>query len=199
MNDDSTTKPLLPRDIPLLDPAPLMDCFGRVEREAAAAYLVLGCRASNTWDAIPPKAVGAEILKYVGEKGYTWLNNPFYNPHFPELIEHGYAEYAGEDEGQGKPVRFTAKGFQALGVATPQTKVQGGMTTITEYIEEYAFDIEDDDEVTVEVDLGLLKRWAEDMEKTRESYRDLERLSEAAIGKLNREIKELRERLAEEA
>ena len=106
-----------PSDIKLSGPVALAGCFGRVEREQAAAMMVSTLAfLEDEWRPVWPKEIGAWMTSAMEGKLPDWMNvGPFFNPSIDELIEHGYARWVGPDEdGRKRPVEFTEKGLQRL-------------------------------------------------------------------------------------
>lgn len=92
---------------------PFVGTFGRVEREAAAAYLVLACQDRNTWDPVLPIEVGEAAKRH--KDRLIWLQNSFYLPDIRDLVEKGFAECVGPDEeGWKRPIRFTSLGLERI-------------------------------------------------------------------------------------
>lgn len=105
-----------PSQLVVCDPVPFVDTFGRVERECAAAIMVMAMRErDDTWEVIYPRDCAEPLKKFVEEKGYAWISNPFYRPDFPELISEGFVEEVGDPvEGKGQGLRFTSEGLAAM-------------------------------------------------------------------------------------
>ena len=106
---------MLPRDIDLsTEGLPLTGVFGRVEREAAAAYLLMTMQLENTWQPVHPKLVGDAITRH--KKQYHWLSNPFYIPDFDDLIMKGYCYNEVNDFGHGEIIwrGFTDDAYDCL-------------------------------------------------------------------------------------
>ena len=90
-----------PRDIRLDRPGmPLTGVFGRGEREAAAAYLLMAMQLENSWQPVHAKLVGDAIVPH--KKQYHWLSNPFFTPDFDDLIMKGYCFNEVNDFGGGE-------------------------------------------------------------------------------------------------
>jgi len=97
-----------PSDVLIRADFPLPDTFGRVEREVAAAILVVTCRAWH--DAfVPVDAREIRLACIAFSKVYRWLHNPFYRPDFDSLIELGFATV--DDHGR---LSFTEAGLGCL-------------------------------------------------------------------------------------
>lgn len=94
-----------PRDIDLSTQGlPLVGTFGKSEREAAAAYLLMAMQMKNTWAPQSAKDVGDAILRHnkklrekYPERGveagveFHWLSNPFFQPNFDSLVMKEFA------------------------------------------------------------------------------------------------------------
>lgn len=100
---------LHPGDILVLDPLPLAGVFGRVERECAAAIMVMAGWAVGRFAPVPMAEVSAAARRHFGRPGYRWLGNPFYKPRPHQLVQCGAATWLG-----GETIAFTADGLDAL-------------------------------------------------------------------------------------
>ena len=105
-----------PSDVRLNDSfPPLTATMGRVEREAAAACLLLACHHhGDAWAPMLPRQLGEALKEAVSSATEPWVSlnrNPFFRPDFYELVEKGFARWT---EGEGGPLEFTDAGFQAL-------------------------------------------------------------------------------------
>jgi hypothetical protein len=101
-----------------LDAIPLVDTFGRLEREAAATILIRALvRTGNRWSALTPKEIGVALRLDLDEKVqplHGLRTNPFFRPDFRDLAKAGYAEFRGDPD-EGAPLGFTERGLDALG------------------------------------------------------------------------------------
>jgi hypothetical protein len=108
-----------PRHIAIIEglPTPLTGVFGKSEVEQAAAMLLLGMQAEDSWEGVSPAQIGLRLRELSDDNATirSWLHNPFVRPDIDWLIAGGFAEWVG-DEGEGckRPVRFTAQGLEAL-------------------------------------------------------------------------------------
>ena len=100
-----------PSDVVLSMP-PLTACFGRSEREHAAACIVLYCQLhGDAWGPITPKQLGEMLLSEADNAPLKdWAANPFFRPDPRDLAERGYATI---DEETGA-VAFTPLGIERL-------------------------------------------------------------------------------------
>lgn len=106
----TVTKPSL---VVLRDPMPLVDCYGRVEREVAAAYITLACRRNgDTFRPVSLREIGEAVRASADNENCSWLRNPFCVPNFAELVKHGYAELLGDEPDQ--TIRLTDLGLSRL-------------------------------------------------------------------------------------
>lgn len=102
---------------------PLIDTFGRVEEEFAAALMVLGCiHHGDEWQALEPKQIDIAMKEACGDKGCLshLQSSPFApRPDMRGLVAKGFAEFIGDPDGTpAAPIRFTEKGLEVLrGVA----------------------------------------------------------------------------------
>lgn len=100
-----------PSDIKINTTPPLAGVFGRVEREVAAALLVLACQDAGSWFPRTPHEIGIAVKAHEGERGFEWFANSFIKPDFWDLHDHGYIE--GDIE-NGGALSFTERGLSAL-------------------------------------------------------------------------------------
>lgn len=97
---------------------PLTDTFGRVEREAAAAFIVQTCIANgDEWRPVTWKQIAEAMLSAFENHG-QWKelkSNPFFRPDVHDLIAKGFARWVGEPDDDGdRAVEFTERGLAAL-------------------------------------------------------------------------------------
>jgi hypothetical protein len=105
----------------LLDilPLPLVDTFGRVERELAAAMIVRTCQVKGDyWQEIWPKDVGLTLKADLENKIEPWhrLNQYplFITPDMWDLVEKDYAKFHRQNYYEHPPITFTEKGLRCL-------------------------------------------------------------------------------------
>ena len=116
-----------PSQVRLLNPAPLMNTFGRAELETAAAILILGMAyRDDTWDAISPHDCIPAAQACAHDRSRSWLWNPFLQPSFAGLDAAGFV--AAALSGAQVPLYFTATGYAALApwVVTPAAEAPDG-------------------------------------------------------------------------
>lgn len=104
-----------PSDVVISDPIPLVDTFGRVEKEVAAAYLILAMRnEGDFFQPVLPGTVGTARELFKERAGFHWLSNPYCIPDFDQLIKDGYAERTVPEALRKSPLAFTEKGLGIL-------------------------------------------------------------------------------------
>jgi hypothetical protein len=108
-----------PSEVMLLPPLPLVDTFGRVEREAAATLLIRACvRNGDTWQSITQVQIGEALRADLDEKidpVHALRSNPFWRPvGFRELVTRGFAVFDGDPDAKGTPIRFTDNAIALL-------------------------------------------------------------------------------------
>ena len=109
---------MTPCDIHIKGGPPLTGTFNKVEKEFAAALLVLVCQIDgDEWRPVFPNEVGTACKLHIDDKEYAWVEFAlgFAPPSFDGLIEQGDADFVGpEEEGRSRAVQFTAQGMDKL-------------------------------------------------------------------------------------
>lgn len=95
---------------------PLTECFGRVEREAAATLMVRALQlGGDEFRPLRQKEIGLAI-KHDLDNGISPLAgldcNPLWRPDFNELIQFGFARWTTDEP--HPPIEFTALGLERL-------------------------------------------------------------------------------------
>jgi hypothetical protein len=86
---------------------PLTGTFERCEAECAAACMVIAAQMFGDWRDVTLK----DIAQALRENPPAWDQNPFVRPDFHDLVNRGFAKFAGRHR---KKIRFTPKGLDRL-------------------------------------------------------------------------------------
>lgn len=95
---------------------PFQNTFGRVEREVAAACLVLAMIDNDdSWEPVTWPKLRKAVLKAIDAGELPWAGNPFVKPDFVDLEKAGFAVSSkGGLHIAGSSCTFTESGIEAL-------------------------------------------------------------------------------------
>jgi len=96
---------------------PLVDTFGRAERELAAAFIVVACRANgDVWGPVTPQQVASAMRDIIVTEPWATIDRQglFVMPDFWDLADAGFIVFLGDRTAHGCPFEFTELGLTRL-------------------------------------------------------------------------------------